>query len=67
MNKVDRFLEHQVLAMEAEGNIEFGNMGIKDPEILAKETAHLKSKNNPKVTEVFKKRVPEMIRPLEMA
>ena len=55
-----------MLAMEAEGNIDFGDMGIKDPEILAKETAQLKSKNNPKVTEVFKKRVPEMIRPLEM-
>ena len=50
MNKVDKFLEQQVLAMEAEGNIDFGDMGITDPEVLAKETEHMKSKNNPKVT-----------------
>ena len=50
MNKVDKFLEQQVLAMEAEGNIDFGDMGITDPEVLARETEHMKSKNNPKVT-----------------
>ena len=67
MAKVDKFVEQHVLNLENEGLVEFGDMGIQDPEKLAKETAMLRHKKNPKVTEVFKRRAPAMISPLEMA
>ena len=66
MSRVDKFVEQHVLSLENEGAIDFGDMGIQDPEKLAKETDILKNKSNPKVTEIFKRRAPEMIRPLEM-
>lgn len=66
MAKVDAFVEQHVLSLENEGLVDFGDMGIQDPEKLAKETAILKHRKNPKVTEVFKRRAPAMISPLEM-
>ena len=66
MSRVDKFVEQHVLNLESEGLIDFGDMGIQDPGKLARETAALKHKDNPKVTAVFKRRAPEMISPLDM-